>query len=139
MATRVDYNPANLNFGAVVPEFNVPDISVDPSFGPPAISFSGALRIPNVPVSTNVTAAIKSGAPNFKVRDLIAMDSVSEEARPGRIASRPSRATTKVRVLEVSAQSDGLTSFAVTAGQYLLVRIEYLAPDASDNFAGVLR
>lgn len=137
-AARVDFNPASLNFGAVSPQSNGPDISVDPSFGPPAISFAGALRIPNVPTVTTVSASIRTGAPNFKVRDLIAMDWVWEEVDPGELPPGHHGPAPKVRVLEVSRQSDGSMPLAVTPGQYVLVRVEYLAPDAGSNFAGTL-
>lgn len=138
MAAHVDFSPSNLNFGAVSPESSGPDISVDPSLGPPALSFSGALRIPSVSVSTNITAVIKSGSPYFRIRDVIALDWVWETVDPGELPPGHRGPPPKVRVLEITAQSDGREPFAVTIGQYVLVRVEYLAPAAGGDFAGVL-
>jgi len=138
MATGVDFTPTSLNFGAVAPGSSGPDVSVDPSLGPPAISFSGSIRVKNVPVAANVTAAVKSGAPVFKIRDVIALEWVMEEVDPGELPPGHHGRPPKVRVLEVAAQSDGLTPLAVSAGQYLVVRIEYLAPSEGSNFTGAL-
>jgi hypothetical protein len=138
MATRVDFSPASLSFGAVAPESGGPDISVDPSFGPPGISFAGAVSVTNVPAPATVTAAIKSGAPIFKVRDLIVLDWVLEPVDPGELPPGHHGPLPRVKVLEVSGQSDGLTPLAVTTGQYLVVRVEYAAPSEGSNFAGVL-
>lgn len=49
MATPVDFTRDHLSFGAVSPNSSGPDISVDPSFGPPHLSFAGAVQIKNVP------------------------------------------------------------------------------------------
>jgi hypothetical protein len=138
MATPVIFTPDYLNFGAVSPNSTGPDISVDPSFGPPQISFVGALQIKNVPVDAKVTATV-AGTPNLKVRDIIAMDWVWEDVDPSELPPGHRVPPPKVRVLEVSSQSDGQSSLNVTMGQYLLVRVEYAAPGDGDVFSGKLR
>jgi len=137
MAVPVDFTPDHLDFGAVSPGSSGPDITVDPSFGPPRVSFAGAVQIKNVPANANVTARFEQTA-NFKVRDIIALEWVWEEVDPGELPPGHRGPLPKVRVLEVAGQSDGVSPLAVLKGQYLLVRAEYLAPAAGGAFSGTL-
>jgi hypothetical protein len=138
MATSVKFTPDHFDFGAVIPGSTGPDISVDPSFGPPQVSFAGAVQIKVVPVDANVTAAVAEGTAFFKVRDIIALEWVWEEVDPGELGPGHHGPPPKVKVLEVAAQSDGVTPLAVKQGQYLLVRVEYLAPNDGGVYAGKL-
>jgi hypothetical protein len=133
MATPVDFTPDHLNFGAVSPNSSGPDISVDPSFGPPHLSFAGAIQIKSVPADARVTAQLDDTA-HFAVRDVIALEWVWEEVDPGELPPGHHGPLPKVKVLEVVAQSDGRTALAVQKGQYLLVRVEYLAPGDGGTF-----
>jgi hypothetical protein len=138
MATSVDFTPDHLDFGGVSPNSAGPDISVDPTFGPPQVSFAGALQIKNVPVDATVVARIE-GTSNISVRDLIAMDWVWEYVDPGELPPGHKGPPPQVRVLEVSAQTDGESSLKVTVGQYLLIRVEYTAPSDGASVTGTLR
>jgi hypothetical protein len=137
MAVSVDFTPDHLDFGAISPGSSGPDITVDPTFGPPRVNFAGAVQIKNVPANANVTARFEQTS-NFKVRDIIAMEWVWEEVDPGELPPGHHGPLPKVRVLEVAAQSDGQSPLAVLKGQYVLVRAEYLAPADGSTFTGTL-
>jgi hypothetical protein len=139
MAVSVAFTPTTLSFSGAAPGSSGPDITVDPSFGPPQVSFAGAVQIKNVPVAANLTAQVTSAGSVFKVRDIIAMDWVSEEVDPGELPPGHHGPPPKVLVLEVSDRSDGVTPLAVTANQYVLVRIQYTAPtNGGGSFSGML-
>jgi hypothetical protein len=138
MATSVSFTPDHFDFGAVIPGSTGPDISVDPSFGPPQVSFSGAVQIKNVPVDASVTARVEEGTAFFKVRDVIALEWVWEEVDPGELGPGHHGPPPKVKVLEVASQSDGVTPLAVKQAQFLLVRVEYLVPGDGGVYSGKL-
>jgi hypothetical protein len=138
MDTPVVFTPDHFDFGAVVPGSTGPDVSVDPSFGPPQVSFNGALQIKNVPVDANVTANLEDETPYFKVRDIIALEWVWEEVDPGELPPGHHGPIPKVKVLEVASESDGVMPLAVKQGQFLLVRVKYLAPSDGGVFSGKL-
>jgi hypothetical protein len=125
MATPVNYSPDNLNFGAVRPGASGPNIYVDPSLGPPAISFTGGVEIKSAPVDAQVTAHILEDNSRFGVRDIILMEWTMEDVDPGELPPGHHGRPPQVKVLEVVGQSDGTTPLAVTAGQYVLVRAQY--------------
>lgn len=123
--TPVTFSPASMKLGAVRPGTTGPDISVDPSFGPPAISFNGGVEIKTVPANAQVTAHVVGDPFHFGVRDIILMEWTLEEVDPGELPPGHKGPPPKVKVLEVVGQSDGTTPLAVTAGQYVLVRAQY--------------
>lgn len=125
MATPVNYSPTNLNFGAVRPETIGPDISVDPSFGPPAISFNGGIEIKSAPVNAQVTARVVGDTVHFRVRDIILLEWTMEPVDPSELPPGHKGPLPKVKVLEVVGQGDGITPLAVATGQYVLVRVAY--------------
>jgi hypothetical protein len=137
-AAPVVFTPSNLNFGGVVPGSSGPDIDVDPSLGPPAISFNGGVQIKAAPSDALVTARIEGDTMHFQVRDIIVMEWVLEpvdlsELPPGHHGPRP-----KVKVLEVAAQSDGTTPLAVKKDQFVLVRVKYDALRPEGSFLATL-
>jgi len=136
--TPVQYSPDNIAFGGVAPGSLGPDISVDPSFGPPAVSFNGGVRITAVPIDAAVTARMEGDAAHFSVRDIIVMESVLEDVDPTELPPGHHGPPPKVKVLEVVAQSDGTTPLQVTKGQYVLVRVKYAALSADGVFSGRL-
>ena len=73
MAISVDFTPDHLDFGAISPGSSGPDITVDPRFGPPHASFTGAVQIKNVPANANITARF-GRTDHFMVRDIIATE-----------------------------------------------------------------
>lgn len=137
MAIQVDVVPSNLDFGGIEPGGSGPDISVDPSLGPPRISFKGGVAIKAVPGAATVRASI-AGDALFSVRDLIAMDWTWEEVDPGELPPGHRGPPPRVKVLEVSNQVAGDGALTVAAGQYLLVRVAYQAPQSGGRFAGEL-
>ncbi|WP_142251468.1 hypothetical protein [Bradyrhizobium sp. UNPF46] len=137
MSTAVSFTPGQLDFGAVSPGAAGPDITVDPSFGPPRISFAGAVQIKNVPVDAVVTARFAHRSV-FSVRDIIALEWVWETVDPGELPPGHRGPLPKVRVLEVAAQAAGDGPLAVKQGQYLLVRAEYAAPADGGTFTDSL-
>src|SRR5262249_52385561 len=68
-AVPVVFTSSGLDFGGVLPGSSGPDITVDPSFGPPGISFNGGVEIQAVPSDAQVTATIEGDTAHFKVRD----------------------------------------------------------------------
>ncbi len=127
MPASVQFSPGNLAFGGVAPGSFGPDITVDPSFGPPAVSFNGAVQIPVVPADARITASITGDTAHFAVRDMIAMEWVWEPVDPSELPPGHHGPPPKVRVLEQGAQSDGGTPLAVTKNQFVLVRVKYSA------------
>jgi len=53
---RLSYSPQSLDFGGVPPGSSGPDITLDPSLPPTAVSFAGGIKTAEVPVAGNVTA-----------------------------------------------------------------------------------
>ncbi|RQP23646.1 hypothetical protein [Piscinibacter terrae] len=141
MTTLVTLVPAlttALQFGGVRPGSLGPDISVDPSIGPPAISFKGAVRIDNVPSSTTVRAHISGDSGVFQVRDLIVLDWILEEVDPGELPPFHRGPLPKVRVQEVAATAPGNASISIQKGQTLVVRVQYAAPSADASATAML-
>jgi hypothetical protein len=127
-----------INFGGVVPGSFGPDISVDPSFGPPAISFNGGYEIEAVPADAQITARIEGDTTHFAVRDIIVMEWVLEPVDPSELPPGHHGRPPKVKVLEQVAQSDGTTPLSVKKDQFVLVRVKYSALSTEGMFAGVL-
>ena len=125
MTTLVSYVPSNLDFGAVRPGDSGPDISVDGSLGPPATSFKGGVQIKSVPVAATLTASIRNNSGAFRVRDIIVLEWTLEDVDPGELPPGHHGRLPKVKVLEVFSQSPGGAPVAVTAGQYVVVRVAY--------------
>ena len=121
----MNYSLDNLNFGAVHAGASGPNIYVDPSLGPPAISFNGGVEIKSAPVDAQVTAHIEGDTVHFGVRDIILMEWTMEDVDPGELPPGHHGRPPQVKVLEVVGQSDGTTPLAVTTGQYVLVRAQY--------------
>jgi hypothetical protein len=119
----------SIGFGGVVPGSGGPDISVDPSFGPPGISFAGGVTIKSAPSTTTVRADIADNVANaFAVRDLFVLDWQLEDVDPGELPPGHHGRPPKVRVLEVQETVPGTGSISVKEGQMLLVRVQYTAP-----------
>jgi hypothetical protein len=133
----VSYTPQNLNFGGVAPGSG-PDISVDPSSGPPAISFAGGVSITEVPANAVVTTTITGDTAHVRIRDVTVLEWMLEPVDGGELPPGHHGPPPKVRVLEIVNQTDGSAPVTVTAGQFLLVRVEYDAPQADGSFTGTL-
>ena len=132
MTTTVAHSPDAVHFGTVRPGSAGPDISVDPSFGPPALSFNGGVQIKKVPVDATVRARVVGDSSTFGVRDTIALEWTLEEVDPGELPPGHHGPPPKVRVLEVVASSSSGAPLAVTAGQFLLVRVFYATGSAAN-------
>ena len=138
-AIPVVFTPSTgLNFGGVLPGSSGPDITVDPSFGPPAISFNGGVEIQAVPADAQVTATIEGDTTHFKVRDITVMEWVLEPVDPGELPPGHHGPPPKVKVLEQVAQSDGTKPLAVKKDQFVLVRVEYEALHVEGTFTATL-
>ena len=133
MAIPVVYSPSELDFGCVQLGSGGPDISVDPSFGPPGVSFNGGIVIRDAPSDTTiqnikvVNFNTQHAHSTFGLRDIVVMEWFWEpvpvdELPPGWKGPIP-----KIRVLEVVEQSSS-TPLVVKKGQFILVRVAYGAP-----------
>jgi hypothetical protein len=87
-------NPS-LDFGVVEPNTTGPNVFVDPSFGPPAISFNGGVTIDSAPASATVSASIIGDTRHFRVRDITTMEWVLEPIDPRRVAAWTPWSTSK--------------------------------------------
>src|SRR5215471_13519486 len=116
MGIPVTFTPQELNFGGVTPGSSGPNISVDPSLGPPRVSFAGSVQIKEAPANANVTAFVE-GDSTFKVRDIIIMEWVLEPVDPSELPPGHHGRIPKVKVLEVVGQSDGTTPVAIKTQQ----------------------
>jgi hypothetical protein len=128
MGTPVTFSPPRLDFGAVAPGSTGPSIIVDPSFGPPGVSFAGGVQIDPAPADARVTVGIERGTPVFQIRDIILMEWVLESVDPTELPPGHHGPLPKVRVLEVVARSIGPTAVDVKKDQVVLVRAMYVAP-----------
>ena len=135
---RLSYSPQSLDFGGVPPGSSGPDITLDPSLPPTAVSFAGGIKTAEVPVAGNVTAVITDDSFHFQVRDVLALAWVLEEVDPGELPPGHHGPLPKVKVLESVAQSDGVRPLAVAAGQIVLVRVEYAAHFSEGTWKGTL-
>src|SRR5262245_21200816 len=135
MGVHVSYTPQTLSFGGVAPGPG-PSILVDPSLGPPAISFNGGVRIDDVPADASVTVGISGDTSHFRVRDVTVMEWEIEPADGGELPPGHHGPPPKVAVLEIVDQSTGASPVSVVKGQVLLVRVEYTAPTAEGTFTG---
>ncbi len=138
MGTPVSYSPQQLNFGAVLPNSTGPNISVDPSFGPPGISFAGGVQIASAPVDAVLRAHIERDPVHFRVRDITVLEWVLEPVDPGELPPGHKGPPPKVRVLEVAGQVDGSAAISAKAGQFVLVRAEYADLGAGGTLNGTL-
>ena len=135
---RLSYSPQSLDFGGV-PRYSCgPDITLDPSLPPTAVSFAGGIKTAEVPVAGNVTAAITDNSFHFQVRDVLALAWVLEDVDPGELPPGHHGRPPKVKVLESVAQSDGVRPLAVAAGQIIFVRVEYAAHFSEGTWKGTL-
>lgn len=137
MPTPVQFKPTEIAFGGVTPGSFGPDISVDPSMGPPAINFNGGVQIPAVPVDALLTARVEGDTAHFSLRDIIVMEWVLEPVDPSELPGHHGPLP-KVRVLEQVSQSDGTRPLAVNKGQVVLVRVKYSALSDEGVFTGRL-
>ena len=135
---EISASPSSLNFGGVPPGSAGPDISVDPSLPPTAISFAGGVKIAEVPADDTVTARIAGNDGPYQVRDLSALEWVLEDADPNELPPGHHGRPPKVRVLEVVAQVRGAAPLAVKKGQMVLARVAYNAPVGDGVFNGTL-
>jgi hypothetical protein len=138
MGIPVAFVPHDLNFGAVAAGSDGPSIAVDPSFGPPAISFAGGVQIAQAPADANVTATIEGDTSTFQVRDVVLMEWVLEPVDPTELPPGHHGPPPKVRVLEVVDRSDGVSLLAVKKDQLVLVRAMYTAPADGGPFTATL-
>ena len=128
MATAVAVSSQSIDFGVVGLGTTGPDISVDPSFGPPRISFNGGVQINSAPTDAIVTARIIGDSAHLMVRDITILEWVMEEVDRGELPPGFKGKPPKVRVLEQAGQSAGPGPLAVKKGQLVLVRVRYQAP-----------
>jgi len=138
MSVQVPTSPSSLNFGGVPPGSSGPDISLDPSLPPTSISRAGGVQIAEAFADDTITARIDGDSVHFSVRDLSALEWVTEEVDPGELPPGHHGPPPKIKVLEVVAQSVGQEPLAVKKGQTVLVRVEYSAPAGDGVFSGNL-
>jgi hypothetical protein len=131
------FTPKSLNFGGVPPGLG-PSILVDPSLGPPAISFNGGVQIKDVPADATVTFSVTGDTSHFRVRDVTVMQWELEPIDGGELPPGHHGPPPKVKVLEIVDQSTGASPVAVIKEQVLLVRVEYTAPAVDGTFTGTL-
>jgi hypothetical protein len=131
MGINVSFSPLAFDFGFVPPGSDGPDISVDPSFGPPAISFAGGVEVDDAPVGDLLSARIEDDATGvYRLRDLTVMALTLETVDTGELHKGHHGPPPKVEVLEIVTQSQGDKPVAIKKGQFLLVRAAYRAPEA---------
>jgi hypothetical protein len=139
MAIPVKFAPQALGFGGVEPGSSGPDITVDPNIAtvaPEVMSLAGGLIIQSAPAAANVAAHIEDTSV-FTVRDVTVREFVLVEVDP--LELPPGfKGHPKHRVLETVAQSDGSVPLAVKKGQFVLVRVQYTAPNRDGTFTGRL-
>jgi hypothetical protein len=139
LATPVNFSPSALDFGGVFPGSDGPDITVDPSLGPPAISFAGGVKIDPVPSDALLTAKILGDTSQFKLRDVIVMEWQLKEVDcselPGGCHHGP---PPKAKVLEIVAESNGSTPIQVRKDQVVLIRVAYAALHTGGTFKSTL-
>jgi hypothetical protein len=138
MGVQVSFTPGQLNFGPVRPGSSGPDISVDPSFGPPGISFNGSVQVTSAPVDAVVTARVDRDRLHFTVRDITVLEWRLEPVPPEELPPGHKGPPPKVKVLEIADQGDGSSPITVKAGQFLLVRVEYHAHNFGSSFKDTL-
>jgi len=142
MAIPVNFSPLAIDFHGVPPASDGPNISVDPSFGPPAISFAGGVQVPEVPAADAITATIEDDAAGvYRVRDITVMEWTLEPVDPGELPPGHHGPPPKVKVLEIVSQSSGTEPVSVIKGQFVLVRVAYAAPaerGLTQDFTGTL-
>ena len=108
-----------LDFGFVMPGTTGPNLFVDPSIPPPAISFAGGITIQSAPADAIVSASITGDTAHFQVRDIIVVGfDVVDLTRL------------------VVAQADGGNPVSVRQRQLVLVRVQYAALDSEGTFKG---
>src|SRR5690348_13861874 len=100
MGANVTFTPARIDFGGVAPGSSGPDITVDPSAGPPHTSFAGGVQITNAPVDARITAHIENDTTHFMVRDVIIMQWEVEEIAPSELPPNHHGPPPLVQVLE---------------------------------------
>jgi hypothetical protein len=99
------------------PTLKDPNISVDPSLGPPAISFAGGLTVRAAPANDHLTAHIEDDAAGiYRVRDMTVMKWTREpvdggEPPPGHHGRPP-----MVQVLEIVSTIGGDSPIDIRAG-----------------------
>ena len=134
----LDLVTSTIDFGGVPPGSQGPDISVDPSFGPPGISFAGGVQIREVAADTALSAQVIDGSGHFSLRDITVMEWTLEDVDPTELPRGHHGRPPQVKVLEIVAQSDGSAPVRVTKGQFVLVRVAYAAGFTPGTFTGTL-
>jgi len=126
--------PQTVAFGGVLPGSSGPDITVNPTFGPPGINFAGGIQI-NAPADATVHATISGDTSVFQVRDLTVLDFELQPVDEGELPHGHKGPIPKVKVLAIQTQVGGNGSVAIKKGQKLLVRVHYDSPagDAAKN------
>jgi len=128
----VSFQPTELNFRAAPGDIG-PDVSSPGGY----LNFAGGVTFPNITTGANVRARIEQPGV-FSVRDVLLYEWVLEPVDPGELPPGHHGPLPKVKVLEQAGGSDGQTPLAVSVGQYLVVRVEYEAPQGSGTFPGTL-
>jgi hypothetical protein len=131
MSTNVSYSPEKLDFSGVYANSSGPDITSDTTDGLyTLINFAGGVHITNIPADTTVTAHIIGDTSHFMVRDVTALEWVSEVTDSRELSHGHKSPPKKIKLLEPRGlSSDGVKPLAVKAGQEVLVRVAYTAPD----------
>jgi len=137
MSTALLVSPVSIDFHAVAPGQQGPSITNDPSLPPWAVNFSGGVSVRGVSSDTSVRASV-SGDPAFALRDLLVLDWVLEDVDPGELPPNHRGRPPQVKVLEEVARSDGVAPLAVAAGQVVLARVMYAAPQSGTGANGTL-
>jgi len=92
MSITVSYSPEKLDFSGVYANTSGPDIASDTTDGLYThINFAGGVHITNVPADTTVTAHISGDTSYFMVRDVTALEWVTEVADPQKLSQRTQR------------------------------------------------
>lgn len=139
MSITVSYSPEKLDFSGIYANTSGPDITSDTTDGLYThINFAGGVHITNVPMDTAVTAHIIGDTSHFMVRDVTALEWVTEVADPRKLSHGHKGSQKQIKFLEPRGHSsDGVKPLAVKAGQDLLVRVAYTAPNEG-TFTGKL-
>lgn len=131
MSIIVSYSPEKLDFSGVYANTPGPNITSDTTDGLyTLINFAGGVHITNVPADTTVIAHIIGDTSHFMVRDVTVLEWVTEVADPRELLHGHKGPQKQIKLLEPRGHSsDGVKPLAVKAGQDVLVRVAYTAPN----------